>query len=222
MEEVCERENLTEALKRVRANRGSPGVDGMRVEELAGYLREHWPAIREQLLEGSYVPGPVKRVEIPKRGGGERRLGIPTVLDRFIQQAVLQVLQKHWDRTFSERSYGFRPRRSALKAVAQAQRYIGEGRRWVVDIDLEKFFDGVNHDRLMGRLAQRFEGQSGAQANPCVLECRSDGERAGESGDGGDAAGRPAVAIPVQRRAGRTGPGAGATRPPLCALRGRL
>ena len=122
MEEVCERENLTEALKRVRANRGSPGVDGMRVEELAGYLREHWPAIREQLLEGSYVPGPVKRVEIPKRGGGERRLGIPTVLDRFIQQAVLQVLQKHWDRTFSERSYGFRPRRSAHKAVAQAQR----------------------------------------------------------------------------------------------------
>ena len=160
MEEVCERENLTEALKRVRANRGSPGVDGMRVEELAGYLREHWPAIREQLLEGSYVPRPVKRVEIPKRGGGERRLGIPTVLDRFIQQAVLQVLQKHWDRTFSERSYGFRPRRSAHKAVAQAQRYIGEGRRWVVDIDLEKFFDGVNHDRLMGRLAQRLRDKA--------------------------------------------------------------
>ena len=101
MEEVCERENLTEALKRVRANRGSPGVDGMRVDELAGYLREHWPAIREQLLEGSYVPRPVKRVEIPKRGGGERRLGIPTVLDRFIQQAVLQVLQKHWDRAWA-------------------------------------------------------------------------------------------------------------------------
>ena len=160
MEEVCERENLTEALKRVRANRGSPGVDGMRVEELAGYLMEHWPAIREQLLEGSYVPRPVKRVEIPKRGGGERRLGIPTVLDRFIQQAVLQVLQKHWDRTFSERSYGFRPRRSAHKAVAQAQRYIGEGRRWVVDIDLEKFFDGVNHDRLMGRLAQRLRDKA--------------------------------------------------------------
>ena len=160
MEGVCERENLTEALKRVRANRGSPGVDGMRVDELAGYLREHWPAIREQLLEGSYVPRPVKRVEIPKRGGGERRLGIPTVLDRFIQQAVLQVLQKHWDRTFSERSYGFRPRRSAHKAVAQAQRYIGEGRRWVVDIDLEKFFDGVNHDRLMGRLAQRLRDKA--------------------------------------------------------------
>ena len=155
MEEVCERGNLTEALKRVRANRGSPGVDGMRVEEPAGYLKEHWPAIREQMLKGSYEPRPVKRVEIPKRGGGERRLGIPTVLDRFIQQAVLQVLQKHWGRTFSEHSSGFRPGRSAHQAVAQAQRYIGEGRRWVVDIDLEKFFDRVNHDRLMGRLAQR-------------------------------------------------------------------
>ncbi len=155
MEEVCERENLKGALKRVRANRGSPGVDGMSVQELLGYLKEHWPAIREQLLEGTYQPQPVKRVEIPKRSGGERRLGIPTVLDRFIQQAVLQVLQKHWDRTFSEHSYGFRPGRSAHQAVAQAQRNIAEGGRWVVDIDLEKFFDRVNHDRLMGRLAQR-------------------------------------------------------------------
>ena len=155
MEEVCGRENLKGALKRVRANRGIPGVDGTTVQELAGYLKEHWPAIREKLLEGTYQPQPVKRVEIPKPGGGERQLGVPTVLDRFIQQAVLQVLQKHWDRTFSEHSYGFRPGRSAQQAVAQAQRYIAEGRRWVVDIDLEKFFDRVNHDRLMGRLAQR-------------------------------------------------------------------
>ena len=155
MEEVCERENLKGALKRVRANRGSPGVDGMRVQELPGHLNEHWPAIGEKLLGGTCQPQLVKRVEIPKPGGGERQLGIPTVLDRFIQQAVLQVLQKHWDRTFSEHSYGFRPGRSAQQAVAQAQRYIAEGRRWVVDIDLEKFFDRVNHDRLMGRLAQR-------------------------------------------------------------------
>ena len=155
MEEVCERENLKRALKRVRANRGSPGGDGMTVQELPGYLKEHWPAIREKLLQGTCQPQPVKRVEIPKPGGGERQLGIPTVLDRFIQQAVLQVLQKHWDRTFSEHSYGFRPGRSAHQAVAQAQWNIAEGGRWVVDIDLEKFFDGVNHDRLMGRLAQR-------------------------------------------------------------------
>ena len=120
MEEVCERENLKGALKRVRANRGGPGADGMTVEELPGHLKEHWPAIREQLLQGTYQPQPVKRVEIPKGGGGVRQLGIPTVLDRFIQQGVLQVLQKRWDRTFSEHSYGFRPGRSAHQAVAQA------------------------------------------------------------------------------------------------------
>ena len=155
MEEVCERENLKGALKRVRANRGSPGVDGMRVQELPGYLKEHWPAIREQWQKGACQPQPVKRVEIPKVGGGMRQLGIPTVLDRFIQQGVLQVLQKRWDRTFSEHSYGFRPGRSAHQAVAQAQGYIAEGRHWVVDIDLEKFFDRVHHDKLLGRMAQR-------------------------------------------------------------------
>lgn len=155
IEEVCERENLKGALKRVRANRGSPGADGMTVEELPGYLKEHWPAIREQLLQGTYRPQPVKRVEIPKGGGGVRQLGVPTVLDRFIQQGVLQVLQQRWDRTFSEHSYGFRPGRSAHQAVAQAQQYIAEGRHWVVDLDLEKFFDRVHHDKLLGRLAQR-------------------------------------------------------------------
>ena len=155
MEEVCERGNLERALKRVESNRGSPGVDGMKVQDLRGHLVDHWPAIREQLLNGAYRPMPVKRVDIPKPGGGMRQLGVPTVLDRFIQQAVLQVLQVRWDRTFSEHSYGFRPGRSAHQAVAQAQRYIGKGRRWTVDIDLEKFFDRVNHDRLMARLAQR-------------------------------------------------------------------
>ncbi|OFW17516.1 MAG: group II intron reverse transcriptase/maturase [Acidobacteria bacterium RIFCSPLOWO2_12_FULL_66_10] len=155
MEEVCERENLKRALRRVRGNKGSAGIDGMAVEELPAYLKEHWPAIRAQLLNGTYRPQPVRRVEIPKPDGGTRKLGIPTALDRFLQQAVLQVLQRDWDDTFSEQSYGFRPNRSAHQAVARAQGYIAAGYRWVVDIDLEKFFDRVNHDRLMGRVAKR-------------------------------------------------------------------
>jgi len=155
MEEVCEEENVRRALQRVQGNKGGPGVDGMTVGELPGYLKEHWPAIREQLLGGTYKPQPVKRVEIPKAGGGVRKLGIPTVIDRLIQQAVLQVLQGRWDRTFSEHSYGFRPKRSAHQAVARAQEYIREGYGWVVDMDLERFFDRVNHDRLMGRVAKR-------------------------------------------------------------------
>ena len=155
MEEVCGRENCQQALRRVKANKGSPGIDGMRVEELAGYLKQHWPAIREQLLGGNYAPQPVRRVEIPKPDRGVRQLGIPTVLDRFIQQAVMQVLQSRWDATFSEHSHGFRPQRSAHQAVAKAQKYIASGRRWVVDLDLEKFFDRVNHDRLMAAVARR-------------------------------------------------------------------
>ena len=124
MEEVCERENLKAALQRVKANKGSPGVDGMTVFGITDYLKQHWPAIREQLLNGTYVPKPVRRVEIPKPDGGVRKLGIPTVLDRFIQQAVMQVLQRRWNPTFSDHSYGFRPGRSAQQAVAQAQQYI--------------------------------------------------------------------------------------------------
>jgi RNA-directed DNA polymerase len=159
MEEVCERANLKEALRRVKANQGSAGVDGMTVGGISDYLTQHWPAIREQLLSGTYEPKPVRRVEIPKPDGGVRKLGIPTVLDRFIQQAVMQVLQKRWDRTFSDRSYGFRPGRSAHQAVAQAQQYIVEGHGWCVDLDLEKFFDRVNHDKLMGQIAKRVEDQ---------------------------------------------------------------
>src|SRR5215470_10608016 len=155
MEEVCERENLKAALQQVKANKGSPGVDGMTVVGIKDYLKQHWPAIREHLLNGTYEPKPVRRVEIPKPDGGVRKLGIPTVLDRFIQQAVMQVLQRRWDRTFSGHSYGFRPGRSAHQAVAQAQQYIAEGHSIVVDLDLEKFFDRVNHDRLMARVAAR-------------------------------------------------------------------
>jgi RNA-directed DNA polymerase len=155
MEEVCERKNCEQALARVKSNKGSAGIDRMTVEQLPEYLKKHWPSIREQLLSGTYKPQPVKRVEIPKPDGGMRKLGIPTVLDRFIQQAVMQVLQRSWDRTFSEHSYGFRPGRSAHQAVVKAQQYIAEGYSWVVDLDLEKFFDRVNHDKLMAQLARR-------------------------------------------------------------------
>jgi RNA-directed DNA polymerase len=156
MEEVVERRNMQAALKQVRANKGSPGVDGMSVDELPDFLKTHWLEIKDQLLAGTYQPQVIKRVEIPKPGSqGKRELGIPCVVDRLIQQAILQVLQWRWDPTFSEFSYGFRPGRSAPQAVAQAQAYIEQGYPIVVDIDLEKFFDQVCHDRLMSRLAER-------------------------------------------------------------------
>jgi group II intron reverse transcriptase/maturase len=155
MEGVVARENAVEALKRVRRNKGSPGIDGMTVEALEPYLYERWKAIRAHLLAGTYRPSAVKRQRIPKSGGGMRELGIPTVLDRFVQQLILQVLQPIFDPTFSEHSHGFRPGRRAHDAVRKAQQYIQDGRRWVVDVDLEKFFDRVNHDVLMGKLYNR-------------------------------------------------------------------
>lgn len=155
MERIVARENLNKALDRVKRNKGAAGVDGMTVDDLAAYVKANWLTIRAQLLDGTYKPQPVRRVEIPKASGGVRLLGIPTVLDRFIQQAVLQVLQGEWDRTFSEASFGFRPGRSAHQAVAKAQAYIASRHCIVVDIDLEKFFDRVNHDILMGLVAKR-------------------------------------------------------------------
>jgi RNA-directed DNA polymerase len=155
MGRVVSRPNLQAALKRVRKNKGSPGIDGMTVEELPDYLRTHWPMLRDQLLAGTYQPSLVKEQQIPKSGGGMRKLGIPTVLDRFIQQAVLQILQPMFDPAFSEHSHGFRPGRRAHDAVREAQKYIQAGRKWVVDVDLEQFFDRVNHDVLMGKLAKR-------------------------------------------------------------------
>src|SRR5712671_3068180 len=154
MEAVVERENLKKALAQVKRNKGAAGIDGMSVDELPAYLKEQWPTIRVQLLEGTYKPQAVRRVEIPKASGGTRPLGIPTVLDRFIQQAVMQVLQADWDGTFSETSFGFRPKHSAHQAVERAQAYIAAGHGVVVDIDLEKFFDRVNHDILMGLVAK--------------------------------------------------------------------
>src|SRR3989454_521852 len=153
MEAICEWGNLKEAMWRVKTNKGSAGIDGMTVDELPDYPQ--LLVIREQLLSGVYEPQPVKRVEIPKPDGGVRKLGIPTALDRFVQQAVMQVWQQQWDRTFSDSSYGFRPGRSTHQAVAQAQQYIAAGYGWVVDLDLEKFFDRVNHDKLMGQIAKR-------------------------------------------------------------------
>jgi RNA-directed DNA polymerase len=155
MEAIVERENLKQALAQVTRNKGAAGVDGMTVADLPAHLKEHWPTIRAQLLDGTYKPQPVRRVEIPKVSGGTRPLGIPTVLDRFVQQAVMQVLQADWDGTFSEASFGFRPGRSAHQAVERAQGYIASGHGFVVDIDLEKFFDRVNHDILMGLVAKR-------------------------------------------------------------------
>ena len=157
MEVIVEPKNQTEALKRVRRNKGGAGIDGMTVYELKDHMTKSWPDIRKQLLEGTYKPQPVKRAEIPKPNGGVRKLGIPTVVDRLVQQMLLQILQPRLDPEFSKHSYGFRPGRSAHQAIAQAQEYIREGHEWVVDMDLEKSFDQVNHDILMSLLAKRIE-----------------------------------------------------------------
>ncbi|CAO5682482.1 MAG: hypothetical protein HEEMFOPI_01697 [Holosporales bacterium] len=157
LEEICERENLKQALTKVISNKGAPGVDDMKVEDLKSYLRSHWINIKDAVFNGSYSPQPVKRVTIPKPGGGHRQLGIPTVLDRFIQQAMLQVLQKYWDKTFLENTYGFRPNRSAHQAILKAQEYIAQGNKILVDIDLENFFDRVQYDKLMSEMAKRIE-----------------------------------------------------------------
>jgi RNA-directed DNA polymerase len=153
-EAVFERENMQTALKRVESNKGAAGIDGMAVKDLRGYLKAHWLEVREALESGKYRPSPVRRVEIPKPDGGVRQLGIPTVLDRLIQQAIAQVLTAMFEEVFSPHSYGFRPGRSAHQAVQKSQEYIRAGYDWVVDIDLEKFFDRVNHDMLMARVAR--------------------------------------------------------------------
>jgi len=160
MARVLSRSNMLAALKRVRKNKGSPGIDGMTVDELPLWLKVHWPGVRDEIIAGSYQPQPVKRQSIPKTGGGERQLGIPTVLDRLIQQALLQVLQPQIDPTFSEHSHGFRPGRRAHDAVREAQRYVSGGRRWVVDVDLKNFFDRVNHDVLMRLMSGHISDKS--------------------------------------------------------------
>jgi RNA-directed DNA polymerase len=195
MEEVCERANLKEALRQVRRNKGSAGVDRMTVDQLGDYLKQHWLAIREQLLNGTYEPKPVRRVEIPKPdGGGVRKLGIPTVLDRFVQQAVTQALQRRWNPTFSHYSYGFRPRRSAHHAVAQAQQYMAQGYGWVIDLDLEKILRSGQSRQADGPNRQAHRGQAAVETHPGLPECRSDGERAGQPERGRNSARRTAFA----------------------------
>ncbi len=157
MTEVLHKENLKRALERVKRNKGAPGIDGMTVDELGAHLKAHWPSIRAQLVAGTYQPKPVKRVEIPKPDGRKRQLGIPTVVDRFIQQAIAQIVQRQWEPHFHPNSYGFRPGRNAHQAMRHAQATIRQGYGWVVDIDLEAFFDRVNHDRLMVRVRQHVD-----------------------------------------------------------------
>jgi RNA-directed DNA polymerase len=170
IERMLERGNMLKALLAVETNRGAAGMDGMEVSQLRSYLREHWAEIREQILKGIYEPRPVRRVDIPKVGGGTRMLGIPTVLDRLIQQAIHQILSPLWEMGFSLHSYGFRPGRSAGQAVKAAQAYIQSGKRWVVDMDLEKFFDRVNHDVLMARVARQVKDRRMLKLIRCYLE----------------------------------------------------
>ena len=157
MEEILGRENMNRALQQVRSNNGAPGIDGMTVDQLPSYLRRHWSKVKKSLLDGTYRPLPVRRKEIPKSQGGVRLLGIPAVLDRVIQQAISQVLQWVWEPVFSDTSFGFRPKRSAHQAISRAKQYVEQGYRHVVDMDLSKFFDRVNHDRLMSRLTTRIQ-----------------------------------------------------------------
>lgn len=217
IEKVLQRENMMKALKRVVRNSGAPGVDGMTVDELAGHCKTHWPQIRENLRNGRYTPQPVRKVDIPKPNGkGVRILGIPTVLDRLIQQAVAQVLTPIYDPTFSDASYGFRPGRSTHDALRAAKRHVADGYRWVVDIDLEKYFDRINHDVLMARLARRIDDKRLLLLIRRFLQAGGHGRRGSETEGRGGAARRSSFSFVKQHHARRSGPGA---KPPWTPLR---
>jgi RNA-directed DNA polymerase len=201
IEAVVERSNMLLALRRVEQNRGTAGIDEMTVKELRGHLKEHWPKIKEKLLEGSYQPQAIRRAEIVKPTGGMRQLGIPTVVDRLIQQALNQVLSPIFDRNFSNSSYGFRPGRSAHQAVRQAQAYVSSGKRWLVDIDLEKFFDRVNHDILMSRVARGISDKRVLLLIRRYLQAGHHGTRTDDGEPRGNAARRSVLATIIQHRA---------------------
>lgn len=219
MEAIVLEENMRKAYRQVVGNKGSAGVDGMEVEALKDYLKVHWTRIKGELLEGTYRPKAVRKVMIPKPGGGERMLGIPTVLDRMIQQGVQQILSPIWEETFSENSYGFRLGRGARQAVERARVYQEEGKKVVVDLDLAQFFDEVNHARLMSRIMERTPGDWRLHRlihrylTTGMMEGGAIGQRAK-----GTPPGEPIIAIAVKHCVGRTGQGIGATRPQLCAL----
>jgi len=221
MEQVLERPNLMRAYQRVVSNKGAAGVDQMPVTALKGHLQQHWPTLRERLLAGDYYPQPVRRVSIPKPQGGERILGIPTVQDCLIQQALHQTLSPMLEPTFSDHSYGFRSGRSAHQAVKAMQRHINDGNRWEVDLDLAQFFDRVNHDVLMGLLARRITDrrililirrylQAGMLEGGLVSPRREGTPQGG------------LIALALQRAPDRAGPGVGAPGAPVLPLRGRL
>ncbi len=226
-EMVFARANLFAALKRVESNKGAAGVDGMTVKDLPEYLKAHWLEVREALESGKYQPSPVRRVEIPKPDGGVRQLGIPTVVDRLIQQAIAQVLTPMFEEVFSRHSYGFRPGRSAHQAIEQSQEYIRQGYDWVVDIDLEKFFDRVNHDMLMARVARVVKDKRvlkliRAYLNSGVMApvTAGGGKRSGDGNRRRHTARRANVAITIEHHADGFGQGVGRARSQVCALCG--
>jgi len=222
MEAVVARENLLKAYAQVLGNKGAAGVDGMPVEQLKPYLQEQWAQIKESLLNDTYQPQPVRCVEIPKPNGGMRQLGIPTVVDRLIQQALHQVLSPLFEPGFSTSSYGFRPGRNAQQAVAQAREYVREGRRWVVDLDLEKFFDRVNHDVLMSRLARRISDKRVLRLIRRYLQVGMMTGGVVSQRVEGTPQGGPRESAAVKRPARRTGQGTGTARSQVLPLRRRL
>ena len=202
MARIANPNNLTRAFQRVKRNKGAAGIDRMTVEGLHAHLQDYGHKLRQSLLQGEWRPSPVRRVLIPKPDGGERQLGIPTALDRMVQQAIQQVLQAEWEPRFSAFSYGFRPNRSAHQAINQAQSYIREGYDWVVDIDLSKFFDRVNHDRLMNKLAAHTDDKDVLRLIRRFLQSGVMETRTGKTANGRSTAGRTTVACVIQYRTG--------------------
>ena len=220
MEQVVERGNMWKAYERVLRNKGAPGADGMPVQDLKAWLQTHWLSVKAALLAGRYLPREVRAVDIPKPSGGVRTLGVPSVVDRLIQQALFQVLQPIFESGFSESSYGFRPGRNAWQAVQAAREHVKGGRGWVADIDLAKFFDRVNHDKLMARVAREVKRRPSARSHPQIPRSGTDARWGEATKTGRHAARRPTVTVAEQHCADGPGSGTGAAGACLCPLRG--